>query len=188
VARQESKNLLRFIVGGSVDHGKSDFGSSSKARKSGSQWAGRWREKDSNPRSPARRLTQTRSNGDVQHPCAAVGRGDRDADRVGDRRLCGGRSRRAGGRHCVAAIGRGKSTLDVSAPSSAGRRSTGARRYAAVEVAPDERGPQRLRAALSRPARAGALSRGSSRHQRGGGTYSRRDGEGILPELCSEHV
>ena len=32
-----------------------------------------WREMDSNPRSPISRLTQTRSNGDVQHPCAAVG-------------------------------------------------------------------------------------------------------------------
>src|SRR5712671_2282411 len=29
------------------------------------------REMDSNPRSPVRSLTQTRSNGDVQHPCAA---------------------------------------------------------------------------------------------------------------------
>src|SRR5260370_39250439 len=33
----------------------------------------RWREMHSTPRSPVRRLTQTRSNGDVQHPCAAVG-------------------------------------------------------------------------------------------------------------------
>jgi hypothetical protein len=32
-----------------------------------------WRKRDSNPRSPVRRLTQRRSNGDVQHPCAAVG-------------------------------------------------------------------------------------------------------------------
>src|SRR6202011_4975242 len=56
------------------------------------------------PSVPPKRLTQTRSNGDVQHPCAAVGHGDRDADRVRDRRLCGGRSRRGRGRHCVAAI------------------------------------------------------------------------------------
>src|SRR5260370_29535060 len=31
----------------------------------------RWREMDSNPRSPVRSLAQTRSNGEVQHPCAA---------------------------------------------------------------------------------------------------------------------
>ena len=37
----------------------------------GSLLTRRWREMDSNPRSPARSLTQTRSNGDVQHPCAA---------------------------------------------------------------------------------------------------------------------
>ncbi len=37
----------------------------------GSLLTRRWREMDSNPRSPVRSLTQTRSNGDVQHPCAA---------------------------------------------------------------------------------------------------------------------
>src|SRR5260370_39456159 len=37
----------------------------------GSLLTHRWREMDSNPRSPVRSLTQTRSNGDVQHPCAA---------------------------------------------------------------------------------------------------------------------
>jgi hypothetical protein len=41
------------------------------APKSGSHLTRRWREMDSNPRSPVRSLTQTRSNGDVQHPCAA---------------------------------------------------------------------------------------------------------------------
>jgi hypothetical protein len=45
----------------------------SRPRRSGSHKTPRWREMDSNPRSPVRRLTQTRSNGDVQHPCAAVG-------------------------------------------------------------------------------------------------------------------
>src|SRR5260370_37416053 len=34
----------------------------------GSLLTHRWREMDSNPRSPVRSLTQTRSNGDVQHP------------------------------------------------------------------------------------------------------------------------
>jgi hypothetical protein len=38
---------------------------------SGLQETRRWREMDSNPRSPVRSLTQTRSNGDVQHLCAA---------------------------------------------------------------------------------------------------------------------
>ncbi len=38
----------------------------------GSHMPPRWREGDSNPRSPVRILTQTRSNGDVQHPCAAT--------------------------------------------------------------------------------------------------------------------
>ena len=42
-----------------------------KRSKSGSHLTRRWREMDSNPRSPVRSLTQTRSNGDVQHPCAA---------------------------------------------------------------------------------------------------------------------
>jgi hypothetical protein len=42
-------------------------------RRPGSLLTLRWKEMDSNPRSPVRRLTQTRSNGDVQHPRAAVG-------------------------------------------------------------------------------------------------------------------
>ena len=41
-----------------------------------------WREMDSNPRSPVRSLTQTRSNGDVQHPPVVAA-----AFRGGPRRL-----------------------------------------------------------------------------------------------------
>jgi hypothetical protein len=49
---------------------------------SGLQETRRWREMDSNPRSPVRSLTQTRSNGDVQHPPVVAA-----AFRGGPRRL-----------------------------------------------------------------------------------------------------
>ena len=73
----------------------------------GSLLTRRWREMDSNPRSPVRSLTQTRSNGECSAPVCGVAHDDRDADRVRDRRLCAGRSRRRPGRgpECMGAGG-----------------------------------------------------------------------------------
>ena len=75
----------------------------------------RWREMDSNPRSPVRRLTQTRSNGDVQHPCAAVGHARlahptiRDDDRSYPRSVIPGRDALA----CRDLVGLRRRTGDV---------------------------------------------------------------------------
>src|ERR1700687_4089380 len=82
---------------------------------SGSHMTRRWREMDSNPRSPVRRLTQTRSNGDVQHPCAAVGHARlahptiRDDDRSYPRSVIPGRDALA----CRDLVGLRRRTGDV---------------------------------------------------------------------------
>src|ERR1700682_2077769 len=82
---------------------------------SGSHVTRRWREMKSTPRSPVRRLTQTRSNGDVQHPCAAVGHARlahptiRDDDRSYPRSVIPGRDALA----CRDLVGLRRRTGDV---------------------------------------------------------------------------
>src|SRR6202045_4827608 len=72
---------------------------------SGLQETRRWREMDSNPRSPVRSLAQTRSNGDVQHLCAAsrMTIGTQIGFAIGGVGPVGGAAVQGGGPECMGA-------------------------------------------------------------------------------------